>query len=264
MKLLVLRSVNQGHAKDAFSVCMNTTYAEKVLGHLSDKGQFCSACGKECVQCRRQYDLDFSQDIVGVLTFPAVLPAIVEKPQEFLPPSVPDHDVLLALAVNEEILAAFVERFAIGKGIVIPIEAGEWISPHGVATITTLCNAKGIEVAFPKPFCSFDPPQGSVLGEFRKAFRIGKPQIEFSVRDGVIAETTAVCSAPCGATYYMARWLKGARVDENLTHVVEKLLSCYPCTAGHTIDPEFKDSIMHQACKIQKRIVDCESLSRVA
>lgn len=265
MKILFLRSVLNSRTNDPYSLRMNTSYADRVLGHLTDRGGYCSACGDECISCRGKYDLDFSADIAGVLEFPAVLPVIIDEPEGFLPDDVPDHDILIPIAVNEEIVIAFLERFRGARGIIVPIEASDWISPHGIRQITALCSAGGIEAAFPKPFCSFDPDPGRlpVLYEFKKIFRIGKPQIEFTMAGSRIVDTKVICSAPCGATYYTARWLKGETVEAdgaNIERLLEKMISCYPCTAGHMIDSEFNDSIMHQACKIQRRIALAESL----
>jgi len=256
MDILFLRSVKNTFSKNDFSVCMNTTYADRVLGHLTDKGNYCSACGKKCIHCRDRYELDFSEKIVAVLEFPAVLPVLIEAPEDFLPDQVPKHDVLIAVAVNEEILISFIQRFPICSGIIIPIEESHWISPNAIVQITDLCAKSGIEVSFPKPFCSFDPSEGTVLHEFKETFRIGRPRIEFVFENGLIAEATVRCSAPCGATYYTARWLKGARAGKNLTFLLEKLLSSYPCTAGRMVDSEFGDSITHQASKIQQQLID--------
>lgn len=264
MKVLFLRSVTDRTPPDAFTVSMNTTYADRVLGHLTDVGHYCHACQDACIRCRETYRLDFSDGIAGVITFPAVLPAIVEEPQNYLPDRVPSHDILISLAVNEELLIAFIRRFLRAKGIVVPIEESDWISPNAILTISRLCKTKGIEVAFPKPFCSFDPHEGTVLDAFRKTFRIGKPRIDFETVEDRIVGARVVCSAPCGATYYTARLLTGSAADEECDRIVERSLSCYPCTAGHMIDSEFKDSIMHQAGNVHRQAICCEGLGRTA
>ncbi len=257
MDVVFLRSVNNTPSKDKFSVRMNTGFADRVLGHLSDDGNYCSSCQGRCIGCRSAYDLQLSAYITAVLEFPATLPAIIEEPEQFLPDTVEPHDILVAIAVNEEILISFIERFPIAKGIIIPIEERNWISPNGIVQITDICRQKAIEVSFPKPFCAFDPHKDTILYEFKERFKIGRPDIEFVLDNDLIAEATVRCSAPCGATYYIARWLKGNKIDQNLSLVAEKLLSCYPCTAGHMMDPEFKDSIMHQACKILRQAINC-------
>lgn len=255
MNILILRSIKNASIKDQYSVSMNVNYADRIIGHLSDKGDYCSACGDECMTCRKAYNLDFSEDITGIIDFPSVLPAIIEKPEQFLPDEIPPHDVMIAIAVNEEILISIVDKFSISKGIIIPIEGSNWISPHAVKKITEICKEKGIEVSFPKPFCSFYTTSG-ILHEFRKQFRIGKPEINFEIKDNTIINTEVLVSAPCGATYFTARGLKGKNIDKNLEFVIDNKLSCYPCTADTSLDNEFKDSIIHQAVKIQRDVLE--------
>ena len=256
MKILILRSVPNSISKDQFSVCMDVHYANRVIGHLTDKGKYCQACADNCVVCRKGYDLDFSRYIAGVLEFPAVLPGLLEEPEEHLPAEIPDHDICIAISVNEELLVSFVEKFSVSKGIVIPIEGSNWISPNAIGKITEICGQKGIEVSFPKPFCSFRP-SGGILSEFRRRFRIGRPEVEYVIRDDVITDTKVLVSAPCGATYFTCRGLIGRRIDDNLAFIIDKQLSAYPCTADHSVDREFNDSITHQAVKIQSDILTC-------
>ena len=161
MNILFLRSVDRGAAKDHFSVRINTTYVQRVLVHLSGDRDYCSACQQKCIHCRDNYELGFSKNIVGVLEFDSVLPAILEDPECYLPDDVPDHDILIPVAVNEEIIISFLKRFPIAKGVIIPIEQSDWISPNAIVQITDICTKHAIEVSFPKPFCSFDPPEGS-------------------------------------------------------------------------------------------------------
>lgn len=250
MNILILRSIDNGTAKDDYSVRMNSSYADRVIGHLSDRGAFCFSCADLCIKCRASYDLDFSESITAVIEFPAVLPAILDDPEEFLPEKVHSHDILIAISVHEEILISFIQKFSEFKGIIVPIEETDWISPYAVNKIIEICNEKGIECAFPKPFCSFDPQEG-VLARFRKEFSIGKPDMDFRIHSGMVADVRVISSAPCGATYYVARNLKNTWVGEELLLRGDLLLSAYPCTAGHSVDREFNDSITHQAVKVQ-------------
>ncbi len=254
MKILILRSVKTGITKNQYSICMDTLYADRFIGNITDKGTYCSACGKKCVSCRSHYRLDFSSNIAGVIDFPSVLPAIIDEPEEYLPDRIPSHDVIIAVAVNEEILISFVKKFSESKGIIVPIERSNVISPHAVSVITELCSEKGIEISFPKPFCAFSPA-GGVLKAFMEYFRIGKPSVDFNVENGTITEAKVITGAPCGATYFTARGLAGKNVDDDLPFIIDKQLSSYPCTADTAVDREFKDSITHQAVKIQRDVL---------
>ncbi|MFH1707355.1 MAG: DUF166 family protein [Planctomycetota bacterium] len=251
MRVLILRSVPGGGPAGPFTVRMDTACAERVLRHLQGGEDACSACGRRCVQCRARYDLDRSGAIAGVIDFPAVQPAVVEEPEACLPAAAPAHDILLAIAVQEQILAAWAARFP-ARGIIVPREHGDWISPHGMQTLADIARRQGAEVAFPRPFCNF-APAGGVLAAFQSAFGIGRPAVAAAVADGRITHATVRCSAPCGATYYVARHLEGAAVDRELPYRADMLLSAYPCTASHAVERDLGDSIIHEAVKVQRR-----------
>ena len=172
----------------------------------------------------------------------------------YIPKEIPSHDILLAIGVNEEILISFIQAHPVSRGIIIPIEGSDWITPHGIKAITELCNARATAVSFPKPFCSFDPADG-ILREFRDSFRIGKPALAYTIQDDIITHAAVRVSAPCGATYFTARGLTGRRITDDLPFIIDKQLSCYPCTADTAVDREFKDSITHQAVKIQRDVL---------
>jgi hypothetical protein len=235
---------------------MNTAYAGRFIGHLTNQNDYCASCGDLCITCRKRYELDFSEHIVQTIDVPALLPAMLDDPTEYLPASsgVADHDILVAVSVHEELLQSFIERFGTAMGVVIPIEEPWWLSPYGRSRIREHCAGRGIEVEFPKPFCSFNPEKG-ILKAFKERFRIGKPAIDYTVRHGRIVKTNVICSAPCGATYYVARNMEGRTVDRDLVNGIDALLSAYPCTASTEVDREFGDSIIHRAVQLQRDIL---------
>jgi hypothetical protein len=242
---------------------MNTAYAGRFLGHFTNRAGYCSSCEDSCLRCREGYLLDFSDSLAGIIDFPAVLPVMLDEPEEFLPKKVPDHELVIAISVHEEILLSFIDRFSFRGGIIVPIEEPWWVSPFAQNRIRTICSERGLEVSFPKPFCSFAPSEG-ILRDFQLQYRIGKPGVRCDVRDGRIIGTEVLCSAPCGATYYVARNMVGKEANEGLVHIIDALLSAYPCTAGTEIDREFGDSIIHRAVLIQRGILTGLKLERAA
>lgn len=257
MKLLVLRSQPTGAVGGPFHVHMDTRYAHRVVGHLTDQEGFCDSCADECINCRSQYPLDHSSDIAGTIEFPAVLPAILDDPEEYLPDGVPKHDVLLSIAVHEEILIAFLQKFGSARAVIVPIENGKWVSPFAAGRIRDICAEKGMEVALPKPFCAFRPSHG-VLLEFQDHFKIGRPRIRGRVENNRMVALRVEVSAPCGATYFAVRGLEGHQVTDSPVDAAlaaDSRLGCYPCTACRDVDPEFNDSITHEAVKIQREIL---------
>ena len=257
MRILILRSRMRPGDREAekgpYTQVFGSTYAERVIGNLKgesgEKG-FCAACGPDCNACRTPYGRRFGQNIVGIVDLPAVLPYLLEWPREHVPREIPPCDILLAINVHEQVLLEIVKRCIAGgtRGVVVPIEAGDWISGSARADARKVCGDAGVEIAFPKPFCAFDPPAGSLLAQFRSRFHIGKPKVELTVRDGRIAKAHVAVSAACGATYYIARWLAGRRVDDDLKYeVIAKRMHSYPCTASMAWDDELNETILHVA-----------------
>jgi hypothetical protein len=251
MKILILKSFRERGPDRDYTVSMNTRFVDRFIGHM--KGE-CTACGDGCTGCRNDAELDFSDSIAGVIEFPSVLPVIIDEPEHYVPDRVPEHDVLISVAVNEEILFSFLKRHPVCRAVIVPIEESGWMSPYGVRSVRELAAELNIESAFPKPFCSFDPSEG-VLREFGRLFRIGKPELDITIENDRIVNTRVLRSAPCGATYFTARGLAGRSLDDDLVLTVDGLLSSYPCTADSQLDREFQDSIMHRAVKLQRNVL---------
>jgi hypothetical protein len=230
MRLLVLhsRSANSHDADRTYLQTFDARYAQRVIDNLMHKPGFCSACGAQCVACRNKYDArPDSCSIPSILHFPTPLPHVLEQPDEFLPRHIPSHDILLAVHIHEQLLLELLKKCDSldTKGVIIPLEAAEWLSGSGKAAACRICEAAGIEIAFPKPFCAFMPPSGSVLAEFRRLFRIGYPEVRIEVRDNTIINAHVDVSAACGATYFVAQSLVGKHLDSTLhTEIISKAL----------------------------------------
>ncbi len=253
MKVLILRSEKTAARESPthpYLQHFSSSYAEKVIGNLTGDDRFCTACGPDCLHCRRGYNRKFGDDIAGVIAFPAALPHLLENPEDHLPRALPQHDIMLAINIHEQILLEILKRCAEAgtRGIVAPMEAPGWVSGSARTEAKTLCRENNIEVSFPEPFCDFDPPSGSTLAEFRERFHIGKPEVALDIRHNRIKDARVEISAPCGATYYVARWLLGKHLDDDLKHeVVSKRLHSYPCTASMKWDDEIGDTPLHVA-----------------
>jgi thymidylate synthase len=267
VKVLIARSVPQhappcgpGKAEDAYTLRLDTRYADRVIGQLGGDPAFCTACGPECVSCRAGYGRIENGAVAGFIDFPAALPHVLEDPASCVAAlRPPPHDVVVAVAVHEQILIEILHRCPAwgARGLVAPIEAPGWISAAAQAEARRISRENGIEVSFPKPFCAFDPPTGGVLAEFRASSRIGRPEVAISVADGRIADAKVVVSSPCGATYHVARWLVGRSVSDALAlDVVGKRLQSYPCTASMEWDDEIGDTIMHVALSAHTALLD--------
>ena len=261
MNLLVFRSqhsVADGKQDEDYAQRFDTAYADRVIGNLSGDDTFCSACGPECIRCRKPYDRRFGEHIAGVIEFPAVLPYMIERPEEYLPENVPAHDVLIAIHIHEQILLAALEQCKTWgtRAVIVPLEASNWLSGATREEADRICEENGIEIAFPKPFCNLNPTEGSLLAKFREFFHIGYPSVNLTVENETIKRADVRVSAPCGATYFIARWLVGKTLDDDLKYdVVSRRLHSYPCTASMAWDDELGDTVLHVSGQAHYRIL---------
>jgi len=270
MRILLLRSERRGAdegPKEPYLQEFGSAFAERVIANLRSEPGGCGACGPDCTGCRRDYGRTFTKNIAGVICFPSRLPFLLERPEEYIPARVPRHDVLLALNVHEQILLAILERAraAGARAAIAPIESRDWVSRSAQERARKIGAHLDMEVAFPKPFCAFDPPKGSRLDRFRRTFHIGKPEVRLEISDGRIVRAHVETSAACGATYYIARWLVGRRTDEDLRHdVVARRLHSYPCTASMAWDDDLGDTILHVSGEAHYAILAPLGLERSA
>lgn len=276
MKIVILRSQRSGdenYAEHDFLQTFDTRYAERVIGnlrgerrlrgarHQQDNDRFCTACGPDCTFCRNPYHRNYDKNIAGIIDFPAVLPYVLENPSDYVPEHIPGHDILLVINIHEQILLEILKKCKhLGtKGVVVPLEAPDWVSGATKASARKICEKDNIEISFPEPFCSFNPAGGGVLSAFRKHFHIGYPDVQLTIpeaENGRIAKAHVNVSAACGATYYIARWLVGRNVKDNLEiEVISKRLHTYPCTASMKWDNEIDDTPLHIAGQAHFRIL---------
>ncbi len=257
MEITILRSTEDGGVSihEEFTINMDTQFARRFISHLKDEKDFCTACGDECINCRNRYNLVYSNSIKRIINFPSSLPAILEEPELYTKNiQLEKTDIVISLSVNEEILIEIIKNNHNFKGLIVPIEKSGTITPYGKREIKKLCGKYEIEVDFPKPFCAFNPSNG-ILREFKRTFRIGLPEIEITQEGNYIKDVRVNISAPCGATYFVAKNLIGHKIDDNLPVLIDTLLSRYPCTADSSFDREIGDSIIHLAVMLQRIIL---------
>jgi len=268
MKIVVLRSKKLKKQKwGEYHQSFDTLYADRVIGNLCNRRDFCAACEADCIHCREKYDWRFPENIAAILDFPSVLPFVLEKPGKHVPANMPAHDVLLAIHIHEQILLEILARCGQWgtKGVVVPLEAPGWVSGSAIRQALEICARNNIEISFPKPFCSFNPPRGGVLAEFRKSFRIGFPEVDLTIKNGVIAEARVNVSAACGATYYVARWLVGRAISEDLkSEVISRRFHSYPCTASMEWFDEPGNTPLHVAGQAHYGILPAARVGTVA
>ena len=230
-----------------FSVSFDDTFAQRLLRHLVNEENYCHGCGALCDHCRDTYGIDFSPNIVDVLELPAVLPYYIDRPQDYFGEHLAPHDITLAVNIHEELLLALpaMAAEAGSEAIIAPCEHPAWISRWARDTVGKRCRELGLGWAAPKPFCSLQPGRHPAIDRFMEYFRVGFPQLEVTVKDGLIREARVRRSAPCGNTYYVAFNLKGAKADTSVIERVAKYWHSFPCVASMEMDRELGDTILH-------------------
>lgn len=255
MKLLVVCSEPKDPKRrpGAFQRVFDSAWADRFLKHLRNDREFCTGCGDRCLHCRDWRVPDFSPDIVGVIRLPSLLPELLDDPAEYLPASLPPHDVLVAIEIHEEILIELpkLSAQAGGKALIAPAEAPDWVTRWAKGKLEEAAGKFALEISVPKPFCSLELGVGPATDAFIEHFRIGRPVVDIEELDGRVAQATARISAPCGNSHYVAHSLQGHFADETLQFEVCRYWHSYPCTASMKKDPELgNDTILHKGGQI--------------
>ena len=136
MKLLIVTNEKYNPVpRKPFSVIMEDMFSERVVKHLqNDYAEICNGCGNDCDHCRDKFPalfpVDFKEDIAGVILLPAELPYYVDDPGDYLPDTLPPHDVMLAMHVHEDLLLSLPQRAkdAGAKALIVPSEDPAWLS----------------------------------------------------------------------------------------------------------------------------------------
>jgi hypothetical protein len=196
---------------------------------------------------------------------PPVLPPTIDYPEEYVPDSLPQADVLLSFAEHSgaaQLLPELAKR-AGARAVIAPVDREEWL-PRGLARqLRGWLEQAGVACVTPKPLCSLTESEYLVgrrqrmqyrdplIAEF--AQRFGRPEIELVVEaDGrAVASVNVKRDAVCGCTRFAAERLVGASIAE----AAEKaglLHHHYPCLASMGTDPDYGDTLMHISGNILK------------
>ena len=176
------------------------------------------------------------------------LPMIVDYPREFLPEEAGQADVTIAVHLHHDLLAELPTLLSEGGGraLIAPIENPNWVRPGLMLQVNLACDKLNVEGAFPEPFCSLRPAT-PVIKQFCDEYRVGYPQLELSITDGVVTEARCVRSAPCGLTEWAAERLAGTEAGEALVEKARTLHHSRPCLASMNMLPEMDDTLMHKS-----------------
>jgi len=160
------------------------------------------------------------------------LPAVVDHPDEYIPETLPDSDLLLMLAEDTgaaQLTALMAERGGV-EAVLAPVDSHHWW-PQGLRNQEKRSlNSMGVEVAFPLPFCALTEKHSENV--YIKAFAnyFGKPQVRVCQKDKTVSEIQVERATPCGNIYHVAEELIGYEVDD-AGRKGGMLHHYYPCLA---------------------------------
>ncbi len=186
---------------------------------------------------------------------PRVIPPIVDDPEDFLPPTLPTADLVLALGDVSGLaqLIPDIVEMTDAKAVIAPIDRNESLPPGLATQLSQWLKKMNVPIALPKPFCSLaeDSYNRKPLTETyddplirRFASQFGKPEFQVTVEDQHIVAVEVQRDSACGCARFVAENIIGTQVDD----AVEKtgmLHHHFPCLASMNQDKDYNDTLMH-------------------
>ncbi len=217
------------------------------MGNMINTSSYCKSCGFTCTFCRQLYG-SFAADIQVVYKTPPNLPAFIEEAENYLPPNLPQSDIILAIGLHPDILVAIpnLAEKTNAKAVVVPLENRSWC-PRGMQRqLEDALKEMNVEYAFPKPFCTLEETGTPVMDGFVRRYQLGKPLVEVKVVKDRITDAKVLRSAPCGSTWYVTQQIKWTKISD-IEDTVAVAHHAFPCTASMDVDPEIGEPILHVA-----------------
>jgi len=193
------------------------------------------------------------------------LPQIIDEPADFVPPDIPESDLLLFLSEKDDCaqLIPEIARQAGVKGVIAPIEHSTWLSLGLKGQIKEELSRDGIGSVYPKNFCtltrstygyrnSAETYDCEIISKFAEHFGRPKFKVDVDSETGIINDVEVLRYSPCGSTAHAVSKMKGLHVDK----IIPKYgLICmqYPCLASmqmEHIDSKLYNTLMHLSGQI--------------
>lgn len=202
---------------------------------------------------------------VEVWQAPAVLPPIVDYPEDYLPASLPPADLVLSFGEHKGIaeLVPEIIKLTGGRAVIAPVDSEAWL-PRGLARqLRGWLADMGVVCVTPKPLCSLTETDYAVarrqrvsyddplIAEFARYF--GQPELRLTVDPETRCITAAEVSrdAVCGCARYVAQGLIGVSADD-AEQEAGMLHHHFPCLASMGIDLDYGDTLMHISGNIMR------------
>lgn len=195
---------------------------------------------------------------------PAVLPPILDYPEDYLPETLPQADLILSLA---EVRAAAemipeIARMTGAEAAIAPIDNQAWL-PFGLARqLREWCAAIDVACVTPMPFCSLtethynslrlkEPYSDPLIQAFARHFGRPRFEVEVNTETQTIGAVQVTRDACCGCATFAASQLEGTPVAGSVEQIGLHHHH-YPCQASMGIDPLYNDTLMHVSGNVMK------------
>ena len=195
---------------------------------------------------------------IDVWQAPAVLPPVIDYPEDYLPENLPPADLILSFGEHKGVaeLLPDIAQMTGARAVLAAVDNEVWL-PRGLARqLHGWLERMDVACVTPKPLCSLTETDYLVsrrqrveysdplIAEFACYF--GQPNLKITVNPDTrqITSTSVQRDAVCGCARFVAEKLVGLSVDDaeqeaGLAH------HHYPCLASMGIDVDFGDTLMH-------------------
>lgn len=196
--------------------------------------------------------------MIGVWRAPAVLPPMIDYPEDYVPADLPPADLILSFAEQRGVaeLLPDVALVTGARAVVAAIDNEAWL-PRGLARqLRGWLEEMGVACVTPKPLCSLTETHYSVgrrrqiayddplIAAFARHF--GQPDLRLTLDPETRRITAAEVQrdSVCGCARHVAQGLVGVSADE-AEQEAGMLHHHYPCLASMGIDTDYDDTLMH-------------------
>jgi hypothetical protein len=196
--------------------------------------------------------------VVEVWKAPAVLPPVIDYPEDYLPDELPAADLILSFGEHPGVaeLLPDIARMTGAQAVVAAVDSEVWL-PRGLARqLRGWLDDIGVVGVTPKPLCSLTETHYSIgrrqrieyddpiIAEFARYF--GQPNLRITVDPKSRRNTSAevLRDSVCGCARYVAQRLVGVSADD-AEQEAGLLHHHYPCLAAMGVDSDYGDTLMH-------------------
>ncbi len=196
---------------------------------------------------------------------PAVLPPVLDYPEDYLPDELPRADLILGFGELPGVaeLLPDIAQMTGATGVIAAVDNEAWL-PRGLARqLRGWLEDIDVTGVTPKPLCSLTETQYLIarrktieydnpwIAAFARFF--GQPDLRISVDPDsrTITSVEVVRDAVCGCARHVAEGLVGVSADD-AEQQSGLLHHHYPCMASMGVDSDFSDTLMHVSGNLLK------------